>query len=737
MLADALAHPGLIVIAGPRGSGKTALVRAAGMPLLAARALAPLRHRAGLPLARAIRAPLPVDDVALAAEAVRVRLGERALLVDDVQHADAYTLAVLASVAPLVPVVVTLRTPSPIADQLRALSRLWLDLPARPHADDPEALARTLAGLSVPARTALAALGLLGRPAPARLLGPGVDALLREGLVEQEAAGIAPRPALLAEVAARMLAPADRRALHARLGRALSDGVEAARHLVAAGAPAAAARAAQAAAAAAETARERAAALLVAVTADRALVLPAAAACAAAGLASETLRLLSGPLTDGPATRVGVAALRAGALVALGHPHDATAELRAVEVDLPKVPPEVASLHAVASIRAAVGTDPEVACTLAEFAVAGAGPDVPAPLLAVRAAALRAAGRDSWEDAARAALVAAAAAGDRVAERLAGAALVTGLRDLSQVREAGKLAAELADAAAADGAYSAELQFRADALWAAMHADGALDEALRSAGALLDRTVPADARPLLIATLALARADTGALPAARELLERAGPAAADRMVRWVGAETSWLAGEAQAARDAADALPGRDLPARLALLTARWARRDTKEDLAEPPPRAGALGRTGVGPAAVTVAAWDAGGSGLVAAASTWEGVMVREQVRCLLGAGLAGSVDCLLAAEELAVETGLATLLGRVRWALEAHGITRPAPPPVELAAAEREVLALVGIGQSTPRIAARLGLTRAEVERRVRSAMTALGVRTRTEAALRAATG
>jgi DNA-binding NarL/FixJ family response regulator len=139
----------------------------------------------------------------------------------------------------------------------------------------------------------------------------------------------------------------------------------------------------------------------------------------------------------------------------------------------------------------------------------------------------------------------------------------------------------------------------------------------------------------------------------------------------------------------------------------------------------------------VTVAAWDAGGSGLVAAASTWEGVMVREQVRCLLGAGLAGSVDCLLAAEELAVETGLATLLGRVRWALEAHGITRPAPPPVELAAAEREVLALVGIGQSTPRIAARLGLTRAEVERRVRSAMTALGVRTRTEAALRAATG
>jgi DNA-binding CsgD family transcriptional regulator len=268
-----------------------------------------------------------------------------------------------------------------------------------------------------------------------------------------------------------------------------------------------------------------------------------------------------------------------------------------------------------------------------------------------------------------------------------------------------------------------------------MHADGALDEVLRSAGALLDRTAPAAARALLVATLALARADTGALPAARALLERAGPAAADRTVRWVAAEVAWLAGEAEAARDAADALPGHDLPARLALLTARWARRDTNEDLAEPPPRAGALGRTGVGPAAVTIAAWDAGGSALVAAAAAWKGVMVREQVRCLLGAGLAGSVDCLLTAEEVAAETGLATLLARVRWALEAHGIARPPAPPAELPAAEREVLSLVGAGLSTPRIAGRLGLTRADVEGRVRSAMNALGARTRTEAALRAA--
>jgi hypothetical protein len=55
---------------------------------------------------------------------------------------------------------------------------------------------------------------------------------------------------------------------------------------------------------------------------------------------------------------------------------------------------------------------------------------------------------------------------------------------------------------------------------------------------------------------------------------------------------------------------------------------------------------------------------------------MVREQVRCLLGAGLAGSVDSLLAAEELAEASGLATLLGRVRAGLRAQGVPRAADP-------------------------------------------------------------
>ena len=55
-------------------------------------------------------------------------------------------------------------------------------------------------------------------------------------------------------------------------------------------------------------------------------------------------------------------------------------------------------------------------------------------------------------------------------------------------------------------------------------------------------------------------------------------------------------------------------------------------------------------------------------------------------------------------------------------------------LSAREHEVLALVAAGQSSRRIADRLGLTTNTVETYVRSAMTKLGARTRTEAAVRA---
>jgi DNA-binding CsgD family transcriptional regulator len=539
--------------------------------------------------------------------------------------------------------------------------------------------------------------------------------------------GVAVREPYLAEVAVGVLPAEERTAMHARLGAVLPDGVEAARHLLAAGLPADASSRARTAAAEAATAGERAAALLVAWSADPAVAVEAAAACAAAGLAADVLRVLAGVTGAGPAERVAVAALRAGALVDLGRP--AEAELRAVDADLPAVPAAVAGAHAVASVRAALVEDAAVACALGEYALAQLGANAPPGLLAVVAAAQRAVGREGWDTAARTALEAAAAAGDRVAERLAGAALVAGLREALRPAESGDLASELAAAAAADGAYSAELGFRAEALWAALHADGAVETVLREAGGLADRTAPPDARALLLATLVLAHADAGGLPTARSLLARAGAAGADRTVRWVAAEAAWLDGDAPAAERIAGELAGTDLPAGLAVLTGLWVRRDA--GVAETGWYAYAPGPP---PVDVTVRALLSGdGTGLAAAAAAWAGVMVREQVRCLLGTG---TLDELLAAERLAEAAGLATLLGRVRRALRAHGVTRrPTTRAGDLSPREREVLALVGDGLSTRRIAELLGVTRHTAETYVKSGMAKLGARTRTEAAVLAA--
>jgi ATP-dependent Clp protease ATP-binding subunit ClpA len=68
-LAQMLATPGLAVLAGPPGIGKTALaeqaVQVAGRPLARTGAPGTLRHRPGLPLTRAAAAAAgPARDVA-------------------------------------------------------------------------------------------------------------------------------------------------------------------------------------------------------------------------------------------------------------------------------------------------------------------------------------------------------------------------------------------------------------------------------------------------------------------------------------------------------------------------------------------------------------------------------------------------------------------------------------------------------------------------------------------------
>ena len=102
LLATAVRHldgPGLVVLAGPPGIGRTTALRrittAFQGPVSSGGGLAMLRAVPGFALARAVRARLPVHDQALLAEAVRSRVRAGLLALDDLQWADATTLAAL------------------------------------------------------------------------------------------------------------------------------------------------------------------------------------------------------------------------------------------------------------------------------------------------------------------------------------------------------------------------------------------------------------------------------------------------------------------------------------------------------------------------------------------------------------------------------------------------------------------------------------------------------------------
>lgn len=273
--------PALVVLTGPPGCGRSTLLQrvAAAIPgpVHAGGGLAMLAAVPALALSRAVRARLPGDDVHLLAEAVRSRVRGGLLVLDDVQHCDPATIAALPHLARTCRVLVALRTPHRLPEDvhqaLREAATEWLAVPPL-TADESLGLARrtaarldesvlaavtaraggnplaiialarqaaagknpvnqdidqiayaiatALADLPRPARTALAALGLLGRPAPAALLGPGAADLQAAGLVDTEPGGaLFPVSAYVAETAAGLLDAAARAEMHQRqIGRA-------------------------------------------------------------------------------------------------------------------------------------------------------------------------------------------------------------------------------------------------------------------------------------------------------------------------------------------------------------------------------------------------------------------------------------------------------------------------------------------------------------------------------------
>ncbi|WP_433290916.1 LuxR C-terminal-related transcriptional regulator [Actinoplanes sp. CA-030573] len=283
-----------------------------------------------------------------------------------------------------------------------------------------------------------------------------------------------------------------------------------------------------------------------------------------------------------------------------------------------------------------------------------------------------------------------------------------------------------AASAAAPGGFSASASSAPDHDRTGDHGDA--DGVLLRAGNLADRAIPDEARGYATAATALIEADTGLLGAARAHLDAA---PAHPATAWVAQETAWLDGQP----DRAMTGPGGDthgLLAGLRAITARWAAHD--------------LGATGApaipaglpAPARRTLTAW-ATGTGFTAAADGWRPVALREQVRCLLAAGLTDSdparaVAALLDAERLADAAGLTVLAGRARRGLRRHHVHRDTRSPRsgdQLTRRETDVLRLVAAGEPTRRIAGQLGISAETVDTHIRAGMRKLGARTRTEAA------
>ncbi|GIF13512.1 LuxR C-terminal-related transcriptional regulator [Actinoplanes teichomyceticus] len=785
--------PALVVLTGPPGCGRSTLLRriaqAVPGPVHAGGGLAMLATVPALALSRAVRARLPGHDVPLLAEAVRSRVRGGLLVLDDLQHCDPATVAALTHLARHCRVLVALRTPHRLGDDthraLRAAATAWLTV-APLSAEQAGALARrtaarlddatvaavtaraggnplaiialarqavagraapgdvdqlayaiatALADLPRPARTALAALGLLGRPAAATLLGPGATDLLAAGLVQAEPGGaLTPVSAYVAETAAGLLDPAARTELHQRLAQ-LTPPAEAARHLAAAGDHAGAYRQALAAADAA-TGGERAALLLFACGLDTSIDLrvrlAAADAALIAGRPGDAAAVLAaaGARPGGAAAPLAleVAVLHGEALLQDGRTPAAHDAVRGV--------PDTAPATVVAArdrvlLLAALATTPMAALETADKIAArhpAPPPGVAAALAAVRAAHRR----PGWDRE----LAAAAETGDPLIARWSAWLLVETLAADARLLDAATAARSAARAAGAALAYGWQTRFAAAADWAlALHGpatgtaagggDGA-DAVLRRAANLTDRALPEQARAYATAATALIEADTGLLATARARLAGA-PAhpAAD----WVAREAAWLDGQPERA---AGQDTGSGLLAGLHAITARWAAHDLGVATHAPVPV------DLPAPARRTLTAW-ALGSGFEAAAAGWQPVALREQIRCLLAAGLTDTdrdraVAALLHAEQLADTAGLTVLAGRARRGLRQHRVhrdTRGRRSPGALTRREQDVLALVAAGEPTRRIAGQLGISAETVDTHIRASMRKLGARTRTEAA------
>lgn len=651
-------------------------------------------------------------------------------------------------------------------------------------------LAARLRLLDEAGRDAFGLLALAGRPLPMDTIGtPGAKSLLDADLAvavpagvegggrsgwplstPAESEGLALRTALLAEVAVDQLEPAERRALHARLARAMPEPGEAARHYVGAQEPDRALAAAIQAAELAERPGERASHLAVAasVATGRAadeLRLRAARALDEAHDWTSVVNVLTQVTSEDADTRAWCQLLLARGAWAAGD----TGALRTAFAEglalVAGTGSEVEVRLRIEHSRLAIFVDCDLAegvrVTRSALSLArSTGVEVPRAEYFL-GTALAVADEPGGDQHLRSAITGARAARDVDTEFLAANNLISCYESTGAQEAAREVAEEMTDRARTLGLGYWESAMRATVVNLDFHA-GSYVRAVSSAEELLDQPLEARTRDMLIEDLGMALIDLGRIDEAIRLVSAGRDAAApdyrgQGQLLWVLAEAALWGGRPARALDLMDEYldgPAGDPNLMFGRVTRAWACVETGRDPgpAVPPHPRLMLAATRPETAALRLqylGEYAAAAEQFERAADLWAASHRRGQLRCAWAAGEArrlagdedGAVAQLEAAENLAAEAGAALVLARIHRSLRAAGRRRSAPRSGPrggrggLTDRERQVLELVGAGLTNSRIAAQLAITERTVAALVASASAKLGAANRGHAAALAA--
>lgn len=819
LLADHLAGRRPVVVTGEAGIGKTTVLRAvaaaSGQRIFEGGGLSTLSWMECLPLRRALGRPVAAGDAqAVAAQALQAVRGG-VLILDDLHWSDAVTMEVVLLLAGHCRLLTAVRRGDPGADPKldrmiaagfaqvelapllqdesvalvrarrpdmpdTAVSRLVRRAGGNPllleelaRTGEPSASLRLLLSarlrlLDEAGRDAFGLLALAGRPLPMGVVGmPGAKSLLEADLAVTEPAGLALRPALLAEVAVDQFEPIERRALHARLARAMTEPGEAARHYAQAGEADRALATAIRAAEIAERPGERASHL-------------ALAASVATGRAADELRMRAARALDEAHDWAGVvnvlnqltsedAEIRAWCQLLLARGAWAAGDVDALRTALSeglalanRTGGEVEVRLRIEQSRLPIFVDCDLAdgirVTRSALSLALAtGVEVPRAEYFL-GTALAVADEPGGDQHLRSAIIEARAARDVDTEFLAANNLISLYEGTGPQQPARDVAEEMIGRARTLGLGYWESAMCATVVNLDVHA-GAYVRAVSAAEELLDQPLEARTRDMLIECLGLALIDLGRVDEAiRRVAAGRDDAAPDYrgqgQLLWVLAEAALWGGRPARALKLIEEYLGRpagDPNLRFGQVTRAWACVETGRDpgAALPPHRRPMLAPTQPetdGLRLLYLGQHAAAAGQFERAAGLWAATHRRGQLRCAWAAGearrlagdVAGAVAQLEAAEKIAAETGAALVLARIHRSLRSAGQRRSAPRSSRrrgLTDRERQVLELVSAGLTNSQIATQLGITQRTVAALVASASAKLGAANRSHAAALAA--